>query len=62
MSKRTETIQVIRKKINKLSQGDLEEQFELFKSLKARNMHIEIYQELLAQELNHREQHKERAS
>jgi hypothetical protein len=43
-------------KIEQLSQDDLEEEFELYKSLQARSVRDEIYQELLAQELDRREQ------
>ena len=43
-------------KIEQLSQDDLEEEFELYKSLQARSIRDEIYQELLAQELDSREQ------
>jgi hypothetical protein len=43
-------------KISQLSQDDLEQEFELYKSLQARSVRDEIYQELLAQELDHREQ------
>ena len=42
--------------IAQLSQDDLEEEFELYKSLQARSVRDEIYQELLAQELDKREQ------
>ncbi len=43
-------------KISQLSQDDLEQEFELYKSLQARSVRDEIYQELLAQELDKREQ------
>jgi hypothetical protein len=43
-------------KIEQLSQDELEEEFELYKSLQARSVRDEIYQELLAQELDQREQ------
>jgi len=43
-------------KISQLSQDELEEEFELYKSLQARSVRDEIYQELLAQELDRREQ------
>jgi hypothetical protein len=43
-------------KIAQLSQDELEEEFELYKSLQARSVRDEIYQELLAQELDQREQ------
>ena len=42
--------------IEQLSQDQLEEEFELYKSLMARSVRDEIYQELLAQELDRREQ------
>jgi hypothetical protein len=42
--------------IEQLSQDELEDQFELYKSLQARGVRDEIYQELLAQELDRREQ------
>jgi hypothetical protein len=42
-------------KIEQLSQDQLEEEFELYKSLQARSVRDEIYQELLAQELDRRE-------
>ena len=42
--------------ISQLSQDELEDQFELYKSLQARSVRDEIYQELLAQELDKREQ------
>lgn len=45
----------LRFKIEQLSQDDLEEEFELYKSLQARGVRDEIYQELLAQELDRRE-------
>jgi hypothetical protein len=43
-------------KIEQLSQDELEQEFELYKSLQARSVRDEIYQELLAQELDKREQ------
>jgi len=43
-------------KIEQLSQDELEVEFELYKSLQARSVRDEIYQELLAQELDKREQ------
>ena len=46
----------LRFKIEQLSQDELEEEFELYKSLQARSVRDEIYQELLAQELDRREQ------
>ena len=48
-------------KIEQLSQDQLEEEFELYKSLQARGVRDEIYQELLAQELDRREQLEEYA-
>ena len=45
----------LRFKIEQLSQDELEEEFELYKSLMARSVRDEIYQELLAQELDRRE-------
>ena len=42
--------------IGQLSQDELEDEFELYKSLQARSVRDEIYQELLAQELDRREQ------
>ena len=49
-------IQNLKDKITELSQDDLEQEFELYKSLQARSVRDEIYQELLAQELDRREQ------
>jgi hypothetical protein len=49
-------IQNLKFTISQLSQDELEEEFELYKSLQARSMRDEIYQELLAQELDSREQ------
>ena len=46
--------------IGQLSQDELEDEFELYKSLQARSVRDEIYQELLAQELDRRE-HEELA-
>jgi len=43
-------------KIEQLSQDELEEEFELYKSLQARSVRDEIYQELLAQELDKRDE------
>lgn len=42
--------------ISQLSQDELEDEFELYKNLQARSVRDEIYQELLAQELDRREQ------
>ena len=52
-------IQNLKDKITELSQDDLEQEFELYKSLRARSIRDEIYQELLAQELDKREQLEE---
>lgn len=52
-------IQNLKDKITELSQDDLEQEFELYKSLRARSVRDEIYQELLAQELDKREQLEE---
>jgi hypothetical protein len=52
----TVLIQNLKAKIVDLSQDDLEQEFELYKSLQARSVRDEIYQELLAQELDKREQ------
>jgi uncharacterized UBP type Zn finger protein len=43
-------------KIEQLSQDELEDQFELYKSLVSKSVRDEIYTELLAQELDRREQ------
>ena len=52
-------IQNLKAKIQDLSQDELEDEFELYKSLQARSVRDEIYQELLAQELDRREQEQE---
>jgi hypothetical protein len=52
----TVLIQNLKAKIVDLSQDELEDEFELYKSLQARSVRDEIYQELLAQELDRREQ------
>jgi len=52
-------IQNLKAKISELSQDDLEQEFELYKNLQARSVRDEIYQELLAQELDKREQLEE---
>ena len=52
----TVLIQNLKAKIADLPQDELEEEFELYKSLQARSVRDEIYQELLAQELDQREQ------
>ena len=49
----------LKAKIANLHQDDLEREFELYKSLRARSVRDEIYQELLAQELDSREQLEE---
>jgi hypothetical protein len=57
----TVLIQNLKAKIVDLSQDELEYEFELYKSLQARSVRDEIYQELLAQELDRREQLEEYA-
>jgi len=52
-------IQNLKAKIVDLSQDDLEQEFDLYKSLQARSVRDEIYQELLAQELDRREYEQE---
>ena len=52
----TVLIQNLKAKIVDLSQDELEDEFDLYKSLQARSVRDEIYQELLAQELDRREQ------
>jgi hypothetical protein len=52
----TVLIQNLKAKIADLPQDELEDEFELYKSLQARSVRDEIYQELLAQELDRREQ------
>lgn len=54
-------IQNLKFQIQQLSQDELEDEFELYKSLMARSVRDEIYQELLAQELDRREYEKEYA-
>ena len=49
----------LKAKIADLHQDDLEREFELYKSLQARSVRDEIYQELVAQELDRREQQEE---
>jgi hypothetical protein len=49
----------LKAKIADLPQDELEDEFELYKSLQARSVRDEIYQELLAQELDRREQEQE---
>jgi hypothetical protein len=55
----TVLIQNLKAKIVDLSQDELEYEFELYKSLQARSVRDEIYQELLAQELDRREHEQE---
>ena len=57
----TVLIQNLKAKIVDLSQDALEDEFELYKSLQARSVRDEIYQELLAQELDQREHEQEYA-
>jgi uncharacterized UBP type Zn finger protein len=45
-------------KIEQLSQDELEDQFELYKSLASKSVRDEIYTELLAQELDKREEYE----
>ena len=52
-------IQNLKDKIADLPQDELEQEFELYKNLQARSVRDEIYQELLAQELDKREQLEE---
>ena len=52
-------IQNLKAKIVDLPQDELEDEFDLYKSLQARSVRDEIYQELLAQELDRREQEQE---
>ncbi len=52
----TVLIQNLKDKIADLPQDELEDEFDLYKSLQARSVRDEIYQELLAQELDRREQ------
>lgn len=49
----------LKAKIADLQQDDLEREFELYKNLQARSVRDEIYQELVAQELDRREQEEE---
>ena len=55
----TVLIENLKAKIVDLSQDELEDEFELYKSLQARSVRDEIYQELLAQELDRREREQE---
>ena len=57
----TVLIQNLKAKIVDLSQDELEDEFDLYKSLQARSVRDEIYQELLAQELDRREHEQEYA-
>ena len=57
----TVLIQNLKAKIADLPQDELEDEFELYKSLQARSVRDEIYQELLAQELDRREHEQEYA-
>ena len=52
----TVLIQNLKANIADLPQDELEDEFDLYKSLQARSVRDEIYQELLAQELDRREQ------
>ncbi len=49
----------LRYQIQQLSQDELELEFETYRTLQARSVRDEIYQELLAQELDQREQQQE---
>ena len=55
----TVLIENLKAKIVDLSQDELEDEFDLYKSLQARSVRDEIYQELLAQELDRREHEQE---
>ena len=55
----TVLIENLKAKIVDLSQDELEDEFELYKSLQARSVRDEIYQELLAQELDRHEHEQE---
>ena len=57
----TVLIQNLKAKIADLPQDELDDEFELYKSLQARSVRDEIYQELLAQELDRREYEQEYA-
>ena len=46
----------LRYQIEQLSQDELELEFDTYRTLRARSVRDEIYQELLAQELDRREQ------
>ena len=49
----------LRYQIQQLSQDELEQEFETYRTLQARSVRDEIYQELLAQALDQREQQQE---
>ena len=49
----------LRYQIQQLSQDELELEFETYRALQARSVRDEIYQELLAQTLDQREQQQE---
>ena len=49
----------LRYQIQQLSQDELELEFETYRTLQARSVRDEIYQELLAQTLDQREQQQE---
>jgi hypothetical protein len=51
----TVLIQNLRAQAEALAQDDLEDQFELFKNLKSKSIRDELFQEILAQELDKRE-------
>ena len=55
----TVLIENLKAKIADLPQDELEDEFDLYKSLQARSVRDEIYQELLAQELDRREREQE---
>ena len=57
----TVLIQNLKANIADLPQDELEDEFDLYKSLQARSVRDEIYQELLAQELDRREHEQEYA-
>ena len=57
----TVLIENLKAKIADLPQDELEDEFDLYKSLQARSVRDEIYQELLAQELDRREYEQEYA-
>jgi hypothetical protein len=54
-------IEFHKSQIRQLSDDDLEDKFELYKSLRSRSVQDEIVTELLAQELDQREHNKEYA-